>query len=69
MGLGNPSEVIVHYILIGGMVGLGHRDKLPIVGALVCMVTHWTRSIVTHDLRLLNSHDFTKLFHCVVAQP
>ena len=52
MGLGNPSEVIVHYILIGGMVGLGHRDKFPIVGALVCMVTHWTRSIVTHDLRL-----------------
>ena len=69
MGLGNLLDIVVHFLLIGGMVSLGHQDKFPIVGALVCMVTHWTRSMVTHDLRLSNSHDFTKLFHCVVAQP
>ena len=68
MGLGNPLDVVVHYLLIGGMVSLGHRDKFPIVGALVCMVTHWTRSTVSHDLRLSNSHDFTKLLHYVISQ-
>ena len=68
MGLGNPLDIVVHYLLIGGMVSLGHRDKFPVVGALVCMVTHWTRSTMNHDLMLSNSHDFTKLLHCVVSQ-
>ena len=62
MGLGNPLEVIVHHFLIGGMVSLGYRDGLLMVSALVCMVTHWTRPIVSYDLRLSNSHDITKLF-------
>ena len=35
----------------------------------VCMVTHWTRPMVSHDLRLSSSHDLTKLLHCVVSQP
>ena len=35
----------------------------------VCMVTHWTRPTMSHDLRLSNSHDLTKLLHCVVSQP
>ena len=59
MGLGNPFEVVVYYLLIGGMASLGYRDGFPIVSALVCMVTHWTRLMV--------SHDFTKLLHCVVS--
>ena len=42
MGLGNPLEVVVHHILIGGMVGIGYRDGFPMVSALMCMVTHWT---------------------------
>uniref|UniRef100_F6HTH0 Uncharacterized protein n=1 Tax=Vitis vinifera TaxID=29760 RepID=F6HTH0_VITVI len=29
MGLGNPLEVVVHHLLIGGMVGLGYQDGLP----------------------------------------
>ena len=26
MGLGNPLEVVVHHLLIGGMVGLSYQD-------------------------------------------
>ena len=33
MCLGNPLEVVVHDLLIGGMVGLGYRDGLPMVSA------------------------------------
>ena len=69
MGLGNPLEIVVHHLLIGGMVGLSYQDRLPKVTALVCMVTHWTRTMVSHDLRLSSSHDLTKLLHCVVSQP
>ena len=69
MGLGNPLEVVVHYLLIGGMIGLGYRDGFPMVSALVCMVTHWTGPMVSHDLRLSSSHDLTKLLHCVICQP
>ena len=68
MGFGNPLEVVVHHLLIRGMVGLSYRDVFPIVSALVCMVTHWTRTTVSHNLRLSSSHDLTKLLHCVVSQ-
>ncbi|RVW13655.1 hypothetical protein CK203_093996 [Vitis vinifera] len=47
MGLGNPLDVVVHHLLIGGMAGLGHLDGFPMVSALVCMVTHWTRPTTT----------------------
>ena len=69
MCLGNPLEVVVHHLLIGGMVGLSYQDEFPIVSALMCMVTHWTRPTVNHDLRLSSSHDLTKLLHCVISQP
>ena len=69
VGLGNPLEVVVHYLLIGGMIGLGYRDGFPMVSSLVCLVTHWTRPMVSHDLRLSSSHDLTKLLHCVISQP
>ena len=67
MGLGNPLEVIVHHLLIEGMVGLSYRDEFSMVSALVCMVTHWIRHMVSHDLRLSSSHDLNKLLHCVVS--
>ena len=67
--LGNPLKVVVHHLLIKGMTGLGYRDGFPMVSALVCMVTHWTWPIVSHDLRLSSSHDLTKLLHYVVSQP
>ena len=69
MDLGNPLKVVVHYLLIEGMIGLGHRDRFPMVSALVCMVTHRIQLTVSHNIRLSSSHDFTKLFHCVVSQP
>ena len=69
MGLGNPLESVRYYLLIGGMAGLGYWDGFPMVSALVRMVTHWTRPIVSHDLRLSSNHDLTKLFHYVVSQP
>ena len=63
MGLDNPLEVVVHHLLIGGMVGLSYRDGLPMVSALVYIVTHWMRPTVNHDFRLSSSHDLTKLLH------
>ena len=69
MGLGNPLKVIVHHLLTGGMVGFGYRDEIFMVSALMCMVAHWTRLMVSYDLRLLSSHDFTKLLHYIVSQP
>ena len=59
----------MHHLLIGGMIGLGYRDGFPMVSALVCMVIHWIRPTVSHDLRLSSSHDLTNLLHCVVSQP
>ena len=69
MGLRNPLEVVVHHFLIGGMIGLDYRDEFSMESALMCMVTHWTRPTVNHDLRLSSSHDLTKLLHCVISQP
>ena len=69
MGLGNPLEVVVYLLLIGGMTGLGYWNGFPLVSALVCIVTHWIGPTVSHNLRLLSSHDLTKLLHCVVSQP
>ena len=68
MGLSNSLEVVMHHLLIGGMTGLGFRDEFLMMSALMCMVTHWTRPIVSHDLRLSSSHDLTKLLHYVVSQ-
>ena len=68
MGLGNSLDAIVHHLLIGGMARLGYWDGFPMVSALVCKVAHWT-PMVTHDLRLSNSNDSTKLLHFLVSQP
>ena len=38
MGLDNPLEFILHYLLIGGMIGIDYRDMLPMVSANVCVV-------------------------------
>ena len=52
MGFSNPLEVIVHHLLIGMMASLSYWDRFPMVSALVCMVTHWTKPMVSHDLKL-----------------
>ena len=69
MGLGNPLEVVVHYLLIGKIVSFSHWNGFSKVSALVYIVTHWTRPMVSHDIKLLSCHDFTKLLHHVVSQP
>ena len=63
----NPFEAVMHYLLIEGMTGIGHRDEFPMITLLVCMVTYWIRPTVSHDLRLSSSHDFNKLLHCIVS--
>ena len=68
MGLGNLLEVVVHHLLIEGITDLGYWDGFPMVSIVVC-ITHWIGPTVSHDLRLLSSHDLTKLLHCVVSQP
>ena len=69
MGLSNPLEVIVHYLVIGMMDGLGYWDGFPMVSALMCVVILWIGPTVSHDLRLSNSQNLIKLLHCVVSQP
>ena len=69
MGLSNPLEVIVHYLVIGMMDGLGYWDGFPMVSALMCVVILWIGPTVSHDLRLSSSHDLPKLLCCVVFQP
>ena len=69
MGLGNPIDVVVHHILIGGMASLGYRDGFLMVSALVCMVAHWIRPMVSYDLRLSSNHESTNLLYFVVSQP
>ena len=51
------------------MISLNHWDEIHIVSSLVCMVTHRTGLTISHDIKLLGSHDFTKLLHCIVSQP
>ena len=57
MDLGNPVEIVTHYLLIRGIVCLGHQDKVFMISALMRMITHWTRSMMNHDVRLQDSHD------------
>ena len=67
--LSNPLEAVVHHLLIGGKTDLRYWDRFPMVSALVCMVSHWIRPMMSYDLMLSSSHDSTKLLHCIVSQP
>ena len=40
MDLDNPFEIIIHYLLIGGMTCLSLWDEIFKVSALVYMITH-----------------------------
>ena len=50
------------------MIGLSHQDEFLIESALLCTVRHWIGFMVSHDIRLLSSYDFTKLLYCIVFQ-
>ena len=69
MDLGNLFEVVVHHFQIGGMAGLSYQDGVLIMSPLVCIVIHWTRPTMSHDIRPSSSHIFTKLLYCIVSQP
>ena len=43
-------RVVVHYILIGEMIGFVNRDRFPMVSVLVCIVIHWIRSTMSQDI-------------------
>ena len=55
--LGNPFKVVVHYLLIRGMTDFGHRNGVPMVSILVCIITHWIRPTVSYDIRLSSNHE------------
>ena len=65
VNLGNPFEALVHHLLIRGMSDLSHQDGVPMVSIII----HWTRLTMSYDIRLLSSHDFTKLLYYIVSQP
>ena len=50
MDVGNPFEVVVHYLLIGEMTNLDHHDGVPMVSSLVCVVTYWIRPMMSHGI-------------------
>ena len=69
MDLDNSFKVVMHYLLIGKITSLGHQDGFPMVSPLVCIVAHWIRPKMNHDIRLSSCHEFTKLLYCIVSQP
>ena len=66
--LSKTFKIIVHYLLIGGIVGLDYQDEVLMVSALMNIVTHWTRSMMSNDIWLSSSHDFTKLLYYIISQ-
>ena len=61
MELGNPTNTIVHDLLIGGITYLGHQDDFPMVSALVYMVTYEIKPIVNHNYLVVIIHQATIL--------
>ena len=61
MDFGNLVEIVVDYLLIRGMVCLNRRDRVLMVDALVCIVTHWIWPMMNHSVTLLYSYDSSKL--------
>ena len=56
MDLGNPVEVLVHYLLIEGMTCLSCHDRFPIVSALV-YVMHTKQDLRWIRCKAINCHD------------
>ena len=53
MDLDNLIEIVVYHFLIGGITCLDCWDEISTMSALVCMVTHWIRLTMNHEVRLL----------------
>ena len=68
MDLGNPVEIVVHHLLIGGMTCLGRRDGFPMVGALV-YVMHTGQELWWIMPQGYQLSWFTKLLYCMDSQP
>ena len=56
MDLGNPVEIEIRHLLIGGMVCLGHRDRFPMVSAQ-CMWCTLDRTYGESWRKAINCHD------------
>ena len=54
MDLGNPVEIVVHHLLVGGMACLGHQDRFSMLSAQVYMMhtRQDLRSIKTQGYQL-----------------
>ena len=63
--LGNPVETIVHHFLIGGMTYLDHRDRFPMVGALV-YVRHIGQDLWWLMIQTINYHDSLSYYTALI---
>ena len=52
-GIEKSSRDYRTLLLIGGMAYLNYQDEILMVSTPVCMVTHWTKSTMNHDISLL----------------
>ena len=50
MNLGNPYDVVMHYLLIEGMTCFDYKDEFLMVDALECMFAHWTRLMMNNNI-------------------
>ena len=48
--LGNPFEIVVHYLLIGGMISLAYWDEVSMVSVPVYIYSYTLDR--THKIRL-----------------
>ena len=62
MDLGNLVKIIVHYLLIKGMTYFDCQDEVPMMCALVCMVTNCIRLIVNDGVKLSGCHDLPSYY-------
>ena len=49
-------------------MSLCHRDEILMMSEIIYTITHYTGLMVNQDIKLLGSHDFTKLLYCIISQ-
>ena len=48
--LGNPFKTVVHHHLFGEIISLSHQDEFLMVIALVYIVAHWTKPMMSYNI-------------------
>ena len=69
MDLDNLFEIVIHHPLIEGMTSFGHWTEFLMVSALSMYGYTLDKTYGESWLKLLGSHDFTKILHYIVSQP